>query len=152
MIVRIGYLLVCLTIGVSEQTAYSTSYLRARDLLIPILIYSRKFYEIYVGRLIYVLVCCAGNRLNRYISHYERLSYDKEELLQKHSRAKRSVTNADSAVHLRFSAHSRTFNIRLKRDLSTFSDNLVILDTHGSVLNSSQADTSHIYSGHLIGT
>lgn len=61
------------------------------------------------------------------------------------------MTNDDAAIHLQFKAHSRTFNLRLKRDLSTFSDNLVILDPHGSILNSSQADTAHIYSGHLVG-
>ncbi|XKL60573.1 hypothetical protein PGB90_007630 [Kerria lacca] len=92
-----------------------------------------------------------GNRLNQFINHYEKLSYDKNEIFQKHSRAKRSVTNDDAAIHLQFKAHSRTFNLRLKRDLSTFSDNLVILDPHGSILNSSQADTAHIYSGHLVG-
>lgn len=100
---------------------------------------------------IYFLLAVGNRRLNEYISHYETLSYDKEDVLRKHSRAKRSVTNDDSAVHLSFSAHSKTFNLRLKRDLSTFSDNLVILDSHGSVLNTSHVDTAHIYSGHLLG-
>lgn len=108
------------------------------------------------GNIILVLLCFSplaksGNRrLNEYISHYETLSYDKEDVLRKHSRAKRSVTNDDSSVHFSFSAHSKTFNLRLKRDLSTFSDNLVILDSHGSVLNTSHVDTAHIYSGHLL--
>ncbi|XP_065203715.1 disintegrin and metalloproteinase domain-containing protein 10-like [Planococcus citri] len=93
----------------------------------------------------------SGNRLNEYISHYETLSYDTQQVHEKHSRAKRSVTHDDSVVHLSFSAHSKQFDIRLKRDLSTFSDNLVVLDSHGAVLNSSQTDTSHIYSGHLVG-
>lgn len=91
------------------------------------------------------------NRLNRYISHYETLSYDREAVLQSHHRAKRSLSDPNSAVNLQFKAHSRTFNLRLKRDLSTFSDNLVIVDSHGSSLSPSQADTAHIYSGHLAG-
>lgn len=99
----------------------------------------------------FVVTRVGNRRLNQYISHYETLSYSKEEVAERHGRAKRSVTNDDSSVHLTFSAHSKTFNIRLKRDLSTFSDNLVILNSHGSPLNSSQADTAHIYSGHLIG-
>ncbi|KAK7601729.1 hypothetical protein V9T40_009170 [Parthenolecanium corni] len=90
-------------------------------------------------------------RLNRFIRDYETLSYDKEAVLQSHHRAKRSVTNPNSAVHLQFKAHSRTFNLRLKRDLNTFADNLVIVDSHGSPLSPSQADTAHIYSGHLVG-
>lgn len=42
-----------------------------------------------------------------------------------HSRARRSVTK-DPYVFLKFQAHSKHFHIRLKRDLMTFSDNLVV--------------------------
>lgn len=67
----------------------------------------------------------SGKRLNEYISHYETLSYDHRELHASHSRAKRSVTK-DSHVYMKFRAHNRHFHIRLKRDLVTFSDNLVV--------------------------
>lgn len=67
----------------------------------------------------------AERPLNEYISHYETLSYDHKHLHASHSRAKRSVTK-DHQVHLRFKAHGKDFNIRLRRDLSTFSDKLEV--------------------------
>nr|XP_029718218.1 disintegrin and metalloproteinase domain-containing protein 10-like [Aedes albopictus] len=84
--------------------------------------------------------------LNEYISHYETLSYDHKHLHASHSRAKRSVTK-DHHVYLRFKAHGRDFNIRLRRDLSTFSDKLEIHTESGPI----QADTSHLYHGELLG-
>ena len=46
----------------------------------------------------------AGTPLTEYISHYEPLNYDIQQLQQAHHRAKRS---ADHEVQLRFSAHGR---------------------------------------------
>jgi disintegrin and metalloproteinase domain-containing protein 10 len=63
--------------------------------------------------------------LNEYISHFEPLNYDTKHLHAKHSRAKRSI-GEDQHVHLKFSAHGETFHLRLKRDLTTFSDNLEV--------------------------
>lgn len=85
--------------------------------------------------------------LNEYISHYETLSYDHKHLHASHSRAKRSVTK-DHQVHLRFKAHGKDFNIRLRRDLSTFSDKLEIHGPHGGPI---EVDASHLYEGELIG-
>lgn len=65
-----------------------------------------------------------GN-LNEYISHYETLNYDHQQIHASHSRAKRSVTK-DPYVYLKFRAHNRPFHIRLKRDVVTFSDKLVV--------------------------
>ena len=67
-----------------------------------------------------------GKRLNEYISHFETLSYDTKHLHAKHTRAKRSIIGEDQHVHLKFSAHGETFHLRLKRDLTTFSDNLEV--------------------------
>jgi disintegrin and metalloproteinase domain-containing protein 10 len=88
-----------------------------------------------------------GRTLNEYISHYETLDYDAEDLHRSHTRAKRSVTQ-DAVVHLHFRAHSRAFSIRLKRDLETFSDKLEVLGPTGK---SEKVDTSHIYKGHILG-
>lgn len=63
--------------------------------------------------------------MNEYISHYETLNYDTKYLHAKHNRAKRSI-GEDQHVHLKFSAHGETFHLRLKRDLTTFSDNLEV--------------------------
>ncbi|KAI4478259.1 hypothetical protein M0802_014560, partial [Mischocyttarus mexicanus] len=87
------------------------------------------------------------HRLNEYIRHYEPLSYPTEEVHRGHLRAKRSVTR-DNSVTLKFRSHNRDFHIRLKRDLKTFSNNLVI---EGPTGRQEELDTSHIYEGHLLG-
>lgn len=93
------------------------------------------------------LSCVSARRLNEYIRHYEPLSYPTEEVHRGHLRAKRSVTR-DNSVTLKFRSHGRDFHIRLKRDLNTFSNNLVI---EGPTGHEEGLDTSHIYEGHLIG-
>lgn len=90
----------------------------------------------------------SANRLNEYISHYEPVEYDASDLHRAHTRAKRSVTR-DNIVHVRFASHGRTFNIRLKRDLTVFHNNLQVVNHKGEPINS--VDTSHIYQGHLLG-
>jgi hypothetical protein len=66
-----------------------------------------------------------GNRLNEYISHFETLSYDTKHLHAKHTRAKRAI-GEEQHVHLKFTSHGEHFHLRLKRDLTTFSDNLEV--------------------------
>jgi hypothetical protein len=66
-----------------------------------------------------------GNRLNEYISHFEKLSYNTKHLHESHTRAKRAI-GKDQHVHLNFSSHGEHFHLRLKRDLTTFSDNLEV--------------------------
>ncbi|GLV46266.1 kuzbanian [Carabus blaptoides fortunei] len=88
----------------------------------------------------------SAQRLNEYISHYEPLSYDHEEVHKNHLRVRRSVTQPDNAVHLSFQALGRDFRLRLKRDVSTFSDQLEVLGPSGAL----QVDIAHIYHGHLV--
>lgn len=95
----------------------------------------------YVTHFYFILI--AANRLNEFIRYYDKVEYDSEEVHRSHQRARRSVVH-DQHVHLSFRSLERSFNIRLKRDLQVFSDNLVV-DGVNSV------DTSHIYSGHLVG-
>ena len=85
--------------------------------------------------------------LSTWVSHYEPLNYDTDSLHQSHLRARRSVSE-DSTVHLHFKAHKRTFSLRLKRDLDTFSDKLEVVGHTGDSL---VVDTSHIYDGHILG-
>ncbi|KAL4613367.1 disintegrin and metalloproteinase domain-containing protein 10 [Arapaima gigas] len=87
------------------------------------------------------------NPLNKYIRHYEGLSYDTETLHSKHQRAKRAISHEDSFVHLDFHAHGRHFNLRMKRDVSLFSPNFK-LEISGVEVD---YDTSHIYTGDLHG-
>ncbi|XP_046420360.1 disintegrin and metalloproteinase domain-containing protein 10 isoform X1 [Neodiprion fabricii] len=89
----------------------------------------------------------SARRLNEYIRHYEPLSYSTEDVHRAHLRAKRSVAQ-DNPVIFKFRAHGRDFHIRLKRDITTFSNNLVILGPSGE---EEDLDTSHIYHGHILG-
>ncbi|XP_053573502.1 disintegrin and metalloproteinase domain-containing protein 10 isoform X2 [Bombina bombina] len=88
-----------------------------------------------------------GNRLNKYIRHYEGLSFDMDSLHQKHQRAKRAISQDDQFVHLDFHAHGRQFNLRMKRDTSLFAEDLKV-EIGGETIN---YDTSHIYTGQLFG-
>ncbi|XP_061610773.1 disintegrin and metalloproteinase domain-containing protein 10 [Phyllopteryx taeniolatus] len=88
-----------------------------------------------------------GRPLNKYIGHYEGLSYDTEALHKRHQRAKRALSPHDEILHLNFYSHNRDFNLCMKQDTSLFSPDLVI-ETSG---NEEPIDTSHIYSGELFG-
>ncbi|XP_024151231.1 disintegrin and metalloproteinase domain-containing protein 10 [Oryzias melastigma] len=85
--------------------------------------------------------------LNKYIRHYEGLSYDTEALHQRHQRAKRALYPHDKTVHLDFHAHGRHFALRMKRDTTLFTPDLVIEDSG----DQPPLDTSHIYSGEIFG-
>lgn len=85
------------------------------------------------------------------MSHYEPVTYDHEHLARSHDRAKRSVTNDDSNVHVSFEAHGHHFRLRLRRDLETFSNSIEVLDSSGNRIHPDEVDTSHIYRGHIIG-
>ncbi|XP_050312944.1 disintegrin and metalloproteinase domain-containing protein 10 isoform X2 [Anthonomus grandis grandis] len=88
----------------------------------------------------------SANQLNRYISHYEPLSYDVKAVHQAHLRSKRSLLHNDH-VHLSFKSHDRHFRLRLKRDVEAFGERLEIHGENGPI----DVDTSHIYKGYLIG-
>uniref|UniRef100_A0A669BRN1 Disintegrin and metalloproteinase domain-containing protein 10 n=1 Tax=Oreochromis niloticus TaxID=8128 RepID=A0A669BRN1_ORENI len=85
------------------------------------------------------------NPLNKYIRHYEGLSYDTELVHSKHQRAKRALSHEDKYLHLDFHAHGRHFNLRMKRDTTLFSPDLKI-DISGEEI---PYDTSHIYTGEI---
>ncbi|XP_061773280.1 disintegrin and metalloproteinase domain-containing protein 10-like [Nerophis ophidion] len=87
------------------------------------------------------------NPLNKYIRHYEGLSYDTEVVHSKHQRAKRALSHEDQFLHLDFHAHGRHFNLRMKRDATLFTPDLKV-DVSGE---ESTYDTSHIYTGEIYG-
>uniref|UniRef100_A0A8C7NBF7 Disintegrin and metalloproteinase domain-containing protein 10 n=1 Tax=Oncorhynchus kisutch TaxID=8019 RepID=A0A8C7NBF7_ONCKI len=88
-----------------------------------------------------------GNPLNKYIHHYEGLSYDTEALHSNHQRAKRAVSHEDKVLQLDFHAHGRHFNLRMKRDTSLFSPDLKV-EVSGV---EAPYDPSHIYTGEIFG-
>uniref|UniRef100_A0A8B9LKA8 Disintegrin and metalloproteinase domain-containing protein 10 n=1 Tax=Astyanax mexicanus TaxID=7994 RepID=A0A8B9LKA8_ASTMX len=88
-----------------------------------------------------------GNPLNKYIRHYEGLSYDTGSVHNNHQRAKRALSHEDRFLHLQFHAHGRHFNLRMRRDTRLFSEDFK-LEVSGEEIN---YDTSHIYSGELFG-
>uniref|UniRef100_A0A8C6TCX2 Disintegrin and metalloproteinase domain-containing protein 10 n=1 Tax=Neogobius melanostomus TaxID=47308 RepID=A0A8C6TCX2_9GOBI len=85
------------------------------------------------------------NPLNKYILHYEGLSYDNELVHRDHQRAKRALSHEDKFLHLDFHAHGRHFNLRMKRDSSLFSEDLKV-EVSGEEI---PFDTSHIYTGEI---
>ncbi|XP_072743191.1 disintegrin and metalloproteinase domain-containing protein 10 isoform X2 [Anoplolepis gracilipes] len=103
-------------------------------------------YVLFLLLLLLVPYIESARRLNEYIRHYETLSYPVEEVHRSHLRAKRSI-NRDSTVTLKFRAHGKDFHIRLKRDLSTFSNNLIV---EGSTGERQYDSISHIYLGNLV--
>jgi disintegrin and metalloproteinase domain-containing protein 10 len=100
------------------------------------------------------LECFTGQRLNEYIGHYEGLEYDAGEVHGHHKRVKRWLEGVGSDeeepdVHVNFHAHERHFRLRLRRDTSAFSDNLLVEgDGGGSV---GPGDLAHLFTGHLDG-
>ncbi|KAI0207615.1 Disintegrin and metalloproteinase domain-containing protein 10 [Lamellibrachia satsuma] len=95
---------------------------------------------------IQLTLCWAGKQnLNDYIQHFEGLSYSTQTLHSKHERAKRSV---DANVNLHFFAHGREFNLRLRRDTSTFSHDAKLKEFDGRLVD---LDVSHIYEGQVVG-
>ncbi|XP_063229984.1 disintegrin and metalloproteinase domain-containing protein 10 [Bacillus rossius redtenbacheri] len=99
----------------------------------------------YVIILLTALPCIPSVPLSEYVSRFDTLSYDAQAVHRSHARAKRSAAG-DASVDVNFSAHSRSFKIRLKRDTSMFSDDLVV---HGHDGSRVPVDTSHIYRGHV---
>ncbi|XP_057692077.1 disintegrin and metalloproteinase domain-containing protein 10-like [Corythoichthys intestinalis] len=87
------------------------------------------------------------NPLNKYIRHYEGLSYDTELVHSNHQRAKRALSHQDQFLHLDFHAHGRHFNLRMKRDTTLFAPDMKV-DVSGE---ESTYDTSHIYTGEIYG-
>ncbi|XP_077593056.1 disintegrin and metalloproteinase domain-containing protein 10-like [Stigmatopora nigra] len=87
------------------------------------------------------------NPLNKYIRHYEGLSYDTQLVHSNHQRAKRAISQQDQFLHLDFHAHGRHFNLRMKRDTTLFAPDMK-LDVSGE---ESTFDTSHIYTGEIYG-
>ena len=88
-----------------------------------------------------------GNRLNEYILHYEPLDYDRNHVLEQHSRNRRS-DDSEAFIHLQFHSHGKPFRLKLKRDTSTFSSNIEIVSYQNLPLD---VDTSHLYDGFLLG-
>ncbi|XP_014669132.1 PREDICTED: disintegrin and metalloproteinase domain-containing protein 10-like [Priapulus caudatus] len=90
----------------------------------------------------------SANRLNEYISNYDVVRYDREELHRHHLRTKRGAADYQPFLHLDFHALGRHFHVRLRRDTSIFSEDFV-LENHEGPLE--DFDTSFFYVGDLWG-
>ncbi|KAL5020172.1 hypothetical protein ScPMuIL_003064 [Solemya velum] len=85
--------------------------------------------------------------LGKYIRHYEPLFYDHHSLHQQHHRLKRSPSVATDTLGLDVRAFGRSFKIRLKRDTSVYSEDVVIETSRMPVAY----DLTRAYSGRLEG-
>ncbi|KAM9817495.1 disintegrin and metalloproteinase domain-containing protein 10-like [Neosynchiropus ocellatus] len=97
--------------------------------------------------LAYLHCVTSDKNLNKYIRHYEGLSYNRVALHSRHLRAKRALSSEDKIVRLEFHSHGRHFNLRMTKDVSTFSPD-AIEEVDGVEM---PVDTSHIYSGDIFG-
>ncbi|XP_064471464.1 disintegrin and metalloproteinase domain-containing protein 10-like isoform X2 [Ornithodoros turicata] len=86
--------------------------------------------------------------LNRFVRHYEPLSYDPIRLPSTLGRRRRSIEPSRSIVYLTFYSHNRYFHLNLQRDHSVTSNNFV-LET--STLGRIDSNLDHIYSGYIVG-
>ncbi|CAB3236817.1 unnamed protein product [Arctia plantaginis] len=106
-----------------------------------------------IGYIVFLLLAvpyiesASRRQLNEYIDHYEPLDYDADTLHEQHLRARRS-TDAPSDLRLEFKAYGRRFKMRLRRDLSAFSEDFKIEGAKGQLHD---VDTSHLYRGELAG-
>lgn len=106
-----------------------------------------------IGYIVFLLLAvpyiesASRRRLSEYIDHYEALEYDADSLHEQHLRARRS-TDAPADLRLHFRAHGKSFHMRLRRDLSAFSEDFKVEGAKGELHD---VDTSHIYRGELAG-
>ncbi|RWS30733.1 disintegrin and metalloproteinase domain-containing protein 10-like protein [Leptotrombidium deliense] len=103
--------------------------------------------QLLVQRVIRLLLIGAENKLSKFITNYEGLTYDAKLV---HNRAKRSVhteSQTSDPLHIDFKAHGKDFNLRLTPDVhSVFSKNIRIEKADGERIN---VDLTGIYTGHL---
>ncbi|XP_049272497.1 disintegrin and metalloproteinase domain-containing protein 10-like [Rhipicephalus sanguineus] len=90
--------------------------------------------------------------LNRFVRHYEPLSYDPVAVhnvgrWKRSASAHRHDSSRPRTVQVAFKAHGREFRLQLTQDRSAFSDDFSLVTSRGRV----QASLDHIYSGHVAG-
>ncbi|XP_061190593.1 disintegrin and metalloproteinase domain-containing protein 10-like [Saccostrea echinata] len=85
--------------------------------------------------------------IDDYIKYYEELTYDTQELHNKHLRAKRSTTEG-KRLELKFTAHNRSFHLDLKPSTSVFTKNFRSTHNNGT---EDPVDLSIIYEGSVRG-
>ncbi|CAN8013992.1 unnamed protein product, partial [Ixodes persulcatus] len=89
----------------------------------------------------------AERPLNRFVRHYEPLSYKPIIVSHSQSRRKRSLEQEHERVRFTIQSQKRRFRLSLTKDTSVFSDNFVLMTDQGPV----QAELDHLYSGYLVG-
>ncbi|CAN7938952.1 unnamed protein product [Ixodes hexagonus] len=85
--------------------------------------------------------------LNRFVRHYEPLSYEPIIVNPSQSRRKRSLEQEHGRVKFTIQSRNRRFHLSLTKDTSVFSENFVLMTSQGPV----QANLDHLYSGYLVG-
>ncbi|XP_075740530.1 disintegrin and metalloproteinase domain-containing protein 10-like [Rhipicephalus microplus] len=96
-----------------------------------------------------------ARRLNRFVRHFEPLSYEPRTVHRGHVRVRRSLggiqpqlQQQNHHVYVRFQGFNRLFHLKLRPDTAVFDKDLVVeTATFGKV----KPDIGHIYSGEVVG-
>ncbi|XP_065302009.1 disintegrin and metalloproteinase domain-containing protein 10-like isoform X3 [Dermacentor albipictus] len=97
-----------------------------------------------------------ARRLNRFVRHFEPLSYEPRPVHRGHVRVRRSLgashpqqqQQQPEHVYVRFQGFSRLFHLKLKPDTSVFNKDLVV---ETAKLGRVKPNIDHIYSGEVVG-
>ncbi|XP_075550227.1 disintegrin and metalloproteinase domain-containing protein 10-like [Dermacentor variabilis] len=97
----------------------------------------------------------SARRLNRFVRHFEPLSYEPRPVHRGHVRVRRSLgasrpqqQQQPEHVYVRFQGFSRLFHLKLKPDTSVFNKDLVV---ETAKLGRVKPNIDHIYSGEVVG-
>ncbi|KOB66594.1 Uncharacterized protein OBRU01_20986, partial [Operophtera brumata] len=87
-------------------------------------------------------------KLSEYVEHFEGLDYDTGALHEQHVRSRRSTDSPD--LRLSFRAHGKRFSMRLRRDLSAFSDDVKVEGSQGQLHDVFGSVTDGVFEGKII--
>ncbi|KAL1422767.1 hypothetical protein MTO96_021740 [Rhipicephalus appendiculatus] len=96
-----------------------------------------------------------ARRLNRFVRHFEPLSYEPRTVHRGHVRVRRSLGGSqpqqqqqNSHVYVRFQGFNRLFHLKLRPDTTVFDKDLVVETT---MFGRVKPNIDHIYSGEVVG-
>ncbi|KAG8594355.1 hypothetical protein GDO81_001161 [Engystomops pustulosus] len=91
------------------------------------------------------LLGCNGDKIRPFLTYYETVSYNRDQLFKDHQRSKRATNQVQSTVQIEIFGYNRNFELMLRRDRSVFTDDFKVMSDDTSI----PIDISFVYSGIL---